>query len=91
MIAGTADRRDGCVGGEPVTVGSAFDVDAACFQLGEFDWAEEVALRGKRAVESRRHVDPAAIERTYVRTAGLSRLVNAMCEEVGFKGAPGED
>lgn len=63
MVAGTADRRDGCVGGESVTVGSAFDVNAACFRLGEFDWAEEEALSGKYAVESRRHVDSAAIER----------------------------
>ena len=55
------------------------------------DWAEEESLRGKHAVKSRRHVDPAAIERTYTQTAGLSRPVNAVCEEVDFKGAPGRD
>ena len=55
------------------------------------DWAEEVALRGKRAVESRRYVDPAANECIYTQTARRSRLVNAVCGEVGFKGAPGRD
>lgn len=72
-------------------VGGVFDVTAACFRLGEFDWAEEEALRGKHVVESRRHVDPAANDRTYSQTAGLSRLVNAVCEEVGCEGAPGRD
>ena len=72
-------------------VGSVFDVTAACFRLGEFDWAEEEFLRGKHAVESRRRVDPAANERTYSQIAGLSRLENAVCEEVGCEGAPGRD
>ena len=83
--AGVRDVRDYRIQspttGQPVAVGSPFNISAASLRMGDFDRGEVETLLGQHTDETGQHFEPAAVERVYAQTAGQPWLVNALCWE----------
>ena len=77
--------------GQPVAVGSPFNISAASLRMGDFDRGEVETLLGQHTDETGQHFEPAAVERVYAQTAGQPWLVNALCWEACFMRPQGRD